>query len=331
MKRPWVRHSLTTLGALMMVPLLALTVIVTWLWTQGSGHVPADARGNGSDAMWLGHAWVDGRKTQSDVDALTEHLKQTEIRDLFVHSGPLSPDGSLDPSLRPQAKWLVAAMHRAMPGVRVQAWLGAVVAKDRLNPDNDGIRKLMVASAAQVLDDGFDGVHYDLEPMADGTTGFLRLLESTRELTRARDAVLSVAAHQVEVVPGMRRLGQLMIGKPHWWTTGYLRNVAERVDQVAIMAYDTGVPFETGYSGYVRAQTKKALEAVPSTVALFIGIPAYHSAGPGHTDAETVPAALRGVRLALDGGKPERPFGVAVYIDFEATAQDWAAYRTEWR
>lgn len=40
-------------------------------------------------------------------------------------------------------------------------------------------------------------------------------------------------------------------------------------------------------------------------------------------------AALRGVRLGLGGHPPARAFGVAVYVDFTATPDDWARYR-EW-
>ncbi|MCE7003112.1 hypothetical protein LWC34_09760 [Kibdelosporangium philippinense] len=96
------------------------------------------------------------------------------------------------------------------------------------------------------------------------------------------------------------------------------------------MAYDSGMPFDSTYSGYVRVQTRLALAAVPDTVTVFMGIPAYHSEGPGHTDAETVAASLRGIRLALDDQAPTQPFGVAVYVDFSATLDDWATYFRDW-
>ena len=80
----------------------------------------------------------------------------------------------------------------------------------------------------------------------------------------------------------------------------------------------------------LRAMAKAlALETVPSSVTLLIGLPAYHTDEPGHTDAETVAAAVRGVRLAVDGGI-DRPFGVALYADFSATPADWDAYQTGW-
>jgi hypothetical protein len=106
----------------------------------------------------------------------------------------------------------------------------------------------------------------------------------------------------------------------------------DEVDQVALMAYDTALFTRLSYSGYVRRATEIALAAVPAGVGLFIGLPAYHDHRLTHDDgAETVAAAIRGVRLALAGTPPAgREIGVALYVDFAATEADWAAYRSGW-
>jgi hypothetical protein len=327
-RRRWRRSALVT-GAVALVPLLLLATAVAWLTAAGSGTASPAARSTGSDAIWLGHAWVDGRHTQSDMDALAARLRTTGVHDVFVHSGPLSDDGTLDPALRPRARWLITALHQALSGVRVQSWLGDVAGPGRLDLDDPETRDHVLASAGQVLDDGFDGVHYDLEPVADDSPGLLTLLAATHALTRQRRAVLSVAADQIEPLPGLAGPGQWVTHRPHWWSAGYLGEIAQRVDEVAIMAYDSGVPFDTAFSGYVRIQTRLALDAVPPAVTLLIGVPAYHTVEPGHTDAETVAASVRGVRLAL-GGRPSRPFGVAIYADFSATGTDWHDYLTGW-
>jgi hypothetical protein len=50
-----------------------------------------------------------------------------------------------------------------------------------------------------------------------------------------------------------------------------------------------------------------------------------------HADAETVPAALHGVRAGLAASPLHgRPFGVGLYADFSASAADWRAYRDGW-
>jgi hypothetical protein len=108
--------------------------------------------------------------------------------------------------------------------------------------------------------------------------------------------------------------------------------VAHRVEQIAVMSYDTAMPLPSLYGGYVAQQTELALQVVPDSVDLLMGLPAYVTDNWGHhSSAETVPAAIRGVRLGLGGQAPGRQsFGVAVYADFSASEQDWASYRRDW-
>jgi hypothetical protein len=123
-----------------------------------------------------------------------------------------------------------------------------------------------------------------------------------------------------------------MVGHDNWWSSGYLRQVASRVDQVAIMAYDSVLWTSSSYSGFVREETHIALGAVPRNVALLMGVPAYEGHSFVHdSEAETTAAGIRGVRLALPHGAPtDRAVGVGLYIDFAATRADWAAYRSDW-
>jgi hypothetical protein len=75
-----------------------------------------------------------------------------------------------------------------------------------------------------------------------------------------------------------------------------------------------------------------ALHVTPATTNLLIGLPGYHTEDMDHHGyAETVPAAVRGARVSLartDRGR--RAFGLALYVDFGASAGDWAAYRSGW-
>jgi hypothetical protein len=327
----WVRRSVKVLLAL--IGSAVLLVATSWvaLWAEYSGTPSASARGTGYDAEWLGHAWVDGRKTQSDLDSLVAHLRTTGIRDLFVHTGPFNHDGTLDPGRRPQGRWFTSAIHKALPGVRVQAWLGAHPVPGEMNLGLESTHANLLASTAQVLDDGFDGVHYDFEPIVDGDTDLLAVLRKTHALTQQRRAVLSVSAIHNEPWKGMAACLAPLPTSLTLWSGHYLHQVALEVDQVAVMAYDTTLPTQATYGGYVRRATEAALEAVPAHVALLIGIPAYHDENLyHHRRAETVAAALRGLRLALGDRPLHREFGVAMYVDFAATAGDWADYRNGW-
>ncbi|MDX2968365.1 glycoside hydrolase family 18 protein [Kribbella solani] len=295
------------------------------LRVQYAGEPAADARTRDHDALWLGHAWVDGRKTAADVIALGERLRGTGIRDLYVHTGPLEHDGSLPlAKVSPKARWFADAIRAAAPNVRVQAWLGDVVRPGK-NPGMDleeaTVRQRVVASAAAVLRQGFQGIHYDFEPVQSGSKGYLAVLDETRAL----GTTLSVAAAQIDP---LWYLHSVPIEK--WWSQDYFRQVAERVNQIAVMSYDTAMPLESLYGGYVAKQTKLALEVTPPTTDLLMGLPAYWERNPTHWGhAETVSAAVRGARLGL-GTSTRQNFGLAMYVEFTATDADWAAYRDGW-
>ena len=220
--RGWSRRrrviTVLALAFVLLIP-LPLGVLAVSLRLQYTGEPAAEARTRGQDAIWLGHAWVDGRKSAADVTALAQQLSGTGIRDLYVHAGPLEHDGSIRVALT---------------------------------------------------------------------------------------------------------------GHTKWWSKEYFGQVARRVDQIAVMSYDTAMPLESLYGGFVAAQTKSALEITPPEVDLLMGLPAYYENDPSHWgSAETVAAAVRGARLGL-GDSDRQNFGLALYIDFTATPEHWTAYRDGW-
>ncbi|MGW3591672.1 hypothetical protein [Streptomyces fungicidicus] len=332
---PWVRplrRTALVLALLLLVPLLAAgtALRVNYMGDPADGTYTRDR-----DAMWLGHAWVDGRKKDADVTALARRLEDTGIRDLYVHSGPLEHDGTLPESAYPRARWLIDAVHRELPGVRVQAFLGDVLATegpDGMRLTRAATRAAVVRSAGQVLDAGYDGVHLDLEPLHSGDRDYLSLLDDLRAVTRAEDARLSVAAHQIDPLPALHSVAGLFADHPKWWSQEFFGQVARRVDQIALMSYDTAQPLEGTYGGYVAQQTSLALEVTPPTTHLLMGLPFYYESNPSHWGhAETVAAAVRGVRLGLSRTDADRElFGVAPYIDFAATETNWDEYREGW-
>ncbi|MFI9750511.1 hypothetical protein [Streptomyces collinus] len=331
-RRRWVRRTAIAVPLLLLLPLLA---VLTALRINYMGDPADGTQTRDRDALWLGHAWVDGRKKAADVDALARRLKDTGIRDLYVHSGPLEHDGTLPKSVYPRARWFIDAVHEKIPGVRVQAFLGDVLASENsegmlLNdPDT---RAAVVRSARQVLDTGYEGIHIDLEPMPSGDRDFLTLLDALRRETRSRDAQLSVAAHQIDPLPNLHTVFGLFTEHPKWWSQEFFGQVARRVDQIALMSYDTAQPLEGTYGGFVAQQTSLALEVTPPSTDLLMGLPFYYESNFDHWGhAETVPAAVRGVRLGLSRTDADRAnFGVALYIDFAATEADWRAYKEDW-
>ncbi|MEV5430124.1 hypothetical protein [Streptomyces sp. NPDC052701] len=327
-----VRRAARGLVLALLVPLLAAETALRLNYT---GDLAPGTRTRNRDTLWLGHAWVDGRKKDADVTALARRLRGTGIRDLYVHSGPLEHDGTLPGSAHPRARWFLAAVHRALPGVRVQAFLGDVLATEGpqgMRLADAGTRAAVLRSTRRILDTGYDGVHLDLEPLHSGDRHYLTLLDALRRETRARGVPLSVAAHQIDPLPAFHSFWGTLTGHPKWWSQEFFGQVARRVDQIAVMSYDTMQPLRSTYGGYVAQQTSLALEVTPPTTVLLVGLPFFHENRFGHWNhAETAPAAVRGVRLGLSRTDRDRArFGVALYIDFAATEADWTAYREGW-
>jgi hypothetical protein len=330
-RRRWRRLALAAV-------LLLLTPVLASQAALGLNYLGDPADGTytrGKDAIWLGHAWVDGRKTDADVEALADRLRDTGIHDLYVHAGPLEHDGTLPASAYPRAARFLAAVHREAPGLRVQAWLGDVLASESpkgMRLERPATRAAIVRSTREILAAGFQGAHFDLEPLHSGDRNYLALLDALHDVTRAGNAQLSVAAHQIDPLPGFHAFWGTTTGHPKWWSQKFFGEVARRVDQIAVMSYDTMQPLQSTYGGYVAQQTSLALEVTPPTTDLLMGLPFYRENRFGHwAHAETVAAAVRGVRLGLsrtDAGREN--FGVAAYVDFAATETDWTSYEKGW-
>ncbi|MGW4792902.1 hypothetical protein ACWEPC_10880 [Nonomuraea sp. NPDC004297] len=325
--RTVIRRGLRLVALALAVVVALGGILAAALRIQFTGAPAAWAKSTGNDALWLGHAWVDGRRSERDVERLAVRLRATGVKDVYVHSGPFEWDGRLDPAKYPNAGNFIKWMRTHLPGIRVSAWLGQTV-KNGLDLDDARSRENVLAGVAAIMKQGYDGIHYNFEPIGDDDTEFLDLLERTRRHTK----LLSASTPQIEPYPGMRLTARAVLGHDKYWSQGYFRQVVARVDQVAIMTYDSFTPLQSLYGGYVTRQADLALDLVPASKALYIGAPAYHDHGIAWADhAESVAMAAEGARLALSEHGPRELYGLALYVDFAATEEDWHEYMTRWR
>lgn len=289
-------------------------------------------RAPGPNAVWLAHKWVGALQLPSAYRDLAAHLIRHKITDGFFHVGPLRADGTIDPARYPAAARLIQEMRRHAPALRVQAWIGQIEKRGGgpLDLADPAVRQAVVATARQFLDLGFDGIHYNIEP-SSGNPHLLTLLEATRRVTRDRGAVLSMATDEIEPFPGLARLTQAAGTHAGFWTAAYHRAVSSRVDQIAVMMYDTGLPADWLYGTLVAWETRRILALTPDRVTVFVGVPTYEenrlSFRPG---AENMRSGLRGIRNGLASGATPNPFGVAVYANWTTDAAEWRRYRHDW-
>lgn len=103
-RRTRIRRTAVAVLLVLLVPLLTAE---TALRVNYMGDPADGTHTRNRDAMWLGHAWVDGRKDDADLAAFARRVKATGIRDLYVHTGPMEHDGTLPKSLYPDRKSVV--------------------------------------------------------------------------------------------------------------------------------------------------------------------------------------------------------------------------------
>lgn len=335
-RQPGCLGRLVRLAGLALMVLFALGSLAVWRWWLVEPSPTAHSQG--TNALWAAHRWVAAAQPEGDYRALADILRGAEVSDVFFHVGPLEEDGGIPPARYAHARDLLAAMRRLAPQVRAQAYVGQITTRAGgiLDLGDRPVRDRIVATARGLLELGFAGIHYDIEPVYPGDQDFTDLLTRTRGLTEARGAVLSVALEDLELVPGSAGT----FGIAAWLTRahlpaltspGSLRDIAGRVDQIAIMAYDTLLPADWMVGRLYAWQTEQVLRLVGDQATVFIGVPSY-------ADRQLFPQvdnlgnALRGVRRGVQAlpRAPRRPYGVAVFAEWTTTPDEWALYRSSW-
>ena len=320
----WFWRTLRWAGALVF-GIAALLFVQNWVWWQ---HDP-QARGTATNALWARHQWVGVAHTEAEYAAFAALLRENRISDVYFHAGPLEADGSVPARKYAHTKELTEAMRRLAPGVRTQAYLGQIRKRGDdgiLKLDDPAVRDRIVETGRALVALGFDGIHYDIEPIFPDDEAFLNLLVRTRPVTK----LLSVSVEQATITDELSPVLLEVPGYPARPTSSYLKKLAARVDQVAIMTYDAELPTKPMVGKHFAWHTTHVLEVIGDQVTVFMGVPTYTPAIAGW--AEDLPTALRGVRLGLDAlpRQPLKPYGVAIYPEWTTSPQEWAEYRAGW-
>ena len=252
--------------------------VISWAFLIGfSSNQPGSFFNKKHNAIWIGHDWVDRDKSDAEVQELVENLKKHQIDTIFVHSGPFKEDGSIDTKTYEYAVNFVEKAKKFGPDISYQAWLGQV--RNKLPLEQAEVRH-NVAKQAMIFTQlvGFDGVHFDVEPVWDNDVDFIKTLKESRELM-PDDKVISVAL--AEFIPGslIWMLEKLHKFENYNSETNY-KNVAQYANQVVVMAYDTGINKGWLYRWLIKEQTIWLTRLLDGKE-VFIGIPAYEEIKEG--------------------------------------------------
>ncbi|MCU0241903.1 MAG: glycoside hydrolase family 18 protein [Vicinamibacteria bacterium] len=286
------------------------------------------------NAVWLEHRWIEKLHSETECEDLIKHLAERGVLYLYPHMIPFDRQGQLPPHDYDQMRTLLAVANRVAPRMRILPWVGGLrvgfkrMRAGTLDLANLEQRQRMVAECRGLIDEGFAGIHLNIEPINDGNDDYLALLRALRTAVGS-GRVLSVAGTR----PGPI---SLPVAPNFFWTAEYYRRVGGLVDQVVVMAYDTGLPSPGLYQRYL-AYTALTLapifERPPMKAHWMIGVPTYDAQGLMHrAGVETLDNALLGAVAGLrESGAGGAFEGVALYAEWTTDAAEWNSYERLWR
>lgn len=318
--------------------LLGLVALGRGCFFRPATNFPGTYFNRGTNAAWLDVEWVKDPHQSDEIVALARDLRQREIRYVFVFVSYLKADGRFN-STYSYAAQFTHALKDAQPDLNVQAWIGLPLNQPRLVGGVYGHVNLSDATTRQkivtfchdlILQGGFDGIHIDAEPVPNGDTNVLTLLDEVRRAI-GPNSTLSIASRRIwPVFSDMPLpLTGLVV-----WRASYYREVAKRVDQIAVMTYDSAMPLPELYRQWTRFQVIEISRAIGGmSVDLLFGIPTSEEKTWSHwPNAENMRSGLQGVIDGLNDAKarPSAVTGVAIYPHWETDATEWATYESLW-
>ncbi len=322
------RHTLGVRCVLKGILAACLLVVARGCLFRPGTHLPGAAFNRGTNAAWLGVEWVAEPHSEAEIVALSADLTARQLTTVYVFTTYRQPDGTFNPTYDDAATF-VPALKRAAPELDVQAWIGLPLGYVNLE---DAATRTAIAEfcATLVREVGFDGVHLDPEPVHDGDGGMLALLEEVRAALGPGPR-LSLAGRRIwPLWPAVRWPA---VGR--WtWSAPYYREVVRRVDQVAVMVYDSALPWAPLYRQWVRFQVIALSRILENRdTVLFIGVPTSEERTFSHRPAaETMASGLAGVIEGLNDAatRPAAVTGVAIYPYWETDAAEWETYTRLW-
>jgi len=305
---------------------VGLAVLVWWGWVPADvSSTPRELTDNGA---WISVDWTSNPVDEDAVEQLAAQMSRRDIRYLFPFTTYLKEEGTFNPTYD-YAGDFVATFRQFNSEPFLLAWIGLPLENEGMLGINGTVdladaatrAKIVTLTVSLVEDAGFDGVHLDAETVRSGNQAYLLLLEEVKAVIG--DRTLSVAGSYWLPPP----INGLPVLEKFKWESDYYREVAARVDQIATMTYDSGMPCPALYRLWMREQVRGIGHSLSeSEVELLIGVSVSQEATfTHHPQAENLRSGLAGISAGLsrytDAGALVD--GVAVYAAWEANEVDW--------
>jgi hypothetical protein len=323
---PFNRIWLTIIGAIVIV-----VIVVVALGQFRPARVQA-----GPNGLWAGTEWTYEAPDDEAVQAFALQLKEHEIGTVYAWVSWLQEDGTWRGTTNfPNVKSFVDQFNAVYPEATLYGWVSLPVqgGADGYRLDDEGVQAAVAEFSQRVINDfGFDGVFLNIEPVWDGDENFLSLLRAVRAAVGI-DTLISVATPpDWSPLDATIPVPPLIVPGTEWSET-YKQSVALLSDELALMAYNSGLGSPEEYSVWVAYQVAtfaRAIAPLGEGTHVMVGIPTYDAELPGHDPlVENVASAYAGFRQGLQdaGDAAEFVRSMALYAGWTTDAQEWAAFR----
>jgi hypothetical protein len=330
------RWALLAVGAAIMV--VAVLVI--------SGLInPPEVTGL-PNAIWLDARWTHTERSDAEIDALAQKLRENGIGVVFAYVSSMLEDetwagapndatGRFN-AVEPRVISFVERLKKVYPQVELYAWIEVQTttpAGYRL--DSTQVQRVVAdlsQRAVQVM--GFTGVMLDAKPIFDGNPDYPVLLQAVRRSIGGLDTPLAVAVPP-DLTPTDAGITLPSSIAPNTvWSPQYKQRIALQADKLVVSAYNSYLTDPVDYITWVSYQVTSfitAMETMDITSTLIIGLPNYAAVPPAHdTQIESMSAALDGVARSLPDLDEDQRFllqGVAIFTDHDLTEDEWRVFR----
>ena len=303
-----------------------IVLLIYVLWQPGSNKVLPKFENN---AIWLGHGWFgddlwfkrnkrnfEDFRSAEKIDSLFKKLADNDIKTVYPHLCPAQNNGRIAAYNDEQIELFLNIADKYK--IKVIPWIGGVL-NESACPDNAKWCKNFISSIANLLKKHprLAGVQVNIEPMPSGNKDFLVLLDEMK--TVLFDKTLSVAAYPPPTI--WHRFPSVH------WELHYLNEVGKRSDQMAVMMYDTAIPYRKFYINLYKIWIKDLFAALAEiNTEILLGVPAYEDSGVGyhHPEVENISSALSAVSASP---LAKNINGLAIYCEWEMTDNKWQIWQ----
>ncbi len=276
------------------------------------------------NGIWLAHRWAENPADEKEIIGLSENLRDSRIRHVFLHSGPLDSLGKISSDKYASAGEFIFLLKKNNPEIlSVQAWIGQIEKKGGgvLDINSDSTRENIIKTCTELMAVGFDGIHVDIEPILDGDTLFLLLLERIKN-EAVGDAFLTCATPKISLGKLFGQTLKILFSVKGLWSEEYYRQVSEKCDFTVAMLYDTRIKDPGIYNLFISLEVMKLTKTVSNPV--MIGIPSYEEVKPSFSpEIENLASALEAVFIGLKYGNRDKYKGFSIYADWTMEEEEW--------